>query len=371
MAQITATISIEDEPAPDLFPSLIEMEVEEDHRMAASFKIKLALSRQDDGLWTFLDDERLAPWARVVISANVADEEIELITGFISQIKPHITADANSSFLELFGTDSSGLMNLEEKIKAWPNTSDSDIATQIFSENNLTPDVESTEVIHDEAVATIIQRETDIQFLRRLARRNGFECFVTSGTGHFRKPQLDGDPLPVLAAHFGQETNLTNFDAKLNAARPTKVEMHQIDTVGKEVEDSVVETGEQTQLGRDRAESLTAPDGLVARMFVRQARTTGKPEMDNLCRAVFEEAEWLIEATGEVESMIYGTVLKAKSVVPIKGVGEMFSGNYYITHVRHSFSPDRYVQHFTARRNAIAPSGDEAFGGAGSLFGGL
>jgi len=368
---ITATISIEDEPAPDLFLSLMEMEVEEDHRMAASFKIKIAISRQDDGLWTYLDDERITPWVKITISANVADEETEIITGFITQINPHIAAEVNGSYLEIWGMDRSCLMNLEEKIKAWANTSDSDIATQIFSDNNLTPEVEATEVIHDEAIATIIQRETDIQFLRRLARRNGFECFVTADTGFFRKPQLDGDPLPVLAAHFGPDTTLVNFDAKLNSLRPTKVEMHQIDTVGKQIEDSVIEAGEQTQLGRDRAESVAAPEGLIARTFVRQALATGLPEMENLCRALFEEAEWFIEATGEVVGVLYGAVLKAKSVVPIKGVGEIFSGNYYVTHVKHSFTPDKYTQSFTARRNAMAPSGDEAFGGAGSLLGGL
>jgi phage protein D len=371
VAQITATISIEDEPAPDLFLSLIDMEIEEDHRMAASFRIKIAISRQDDGLWAFLDDERIKPWAKFTISANLSDEEVEIITGFVTQIKPHLAADANGSYIEIWGMDPSCLMSLEEKIKAWPNMSDSDIATQIFSEYSLAPEVDSTEVIHDEAVATIIQRETDIQFLKRLARRNGFECVVSGETGFFRKPQLDADPLPVLAAHFGPETTLISFDAKLNVLRPTKVEMHQIDTVGKQIEDSAIEAGEQEQLGRDRAESMAAPDGLIARTFVRHAVATGLPEMENLCRALFDEAEWFIEATGEVESMLYGTVLKTKSVVPIKGVGELFSGNYYITHVKHRFSPDKYTQHFTSRRNAMAPSGDEAFGGAGSLLGGL
>src|ERR1044072_9800097 len=56
--QVAATISSEDEAAPDLFLSLLEMDIEEDHRMSASFRIKVAISRQDDGLWTLLEDER-------------------------------------------------------------------------------------------------------------------------------------------------------------------------------------------------------------------------------------------------------------------------------------------------------------------------
>jgi hypothetical protein len=42
-------------------------------------------------------------------------------------------------------------------------------------------------------------------------------------------------------------------------------------------------------------------------------------------------------------------------LVPIKGVGEPFSGLYYVTNVKHNFTVGNYVQKFTARRNALAP----------------
>ena len=79
--------------------------------------------------------------------------------------------------------DGSVLMDREEKLKDWPNKKDSDIAAEIFNLHGFTPEVEDTEVIHDEAVSTVIQRETDIQFLNRLALRNGFECYVEGTTG--------------------------------------------------------------------------------------------------------------------------------------------------------------------------------------------
>ena len=39
----------------------------------------------------------------------------------------------------------------------------------MFQTHGLTPKVEDTDVVHDEEVSTIIQRETDIRFLKRLA----------------------------------------------------------------------------------------------------------------------------------------------------------------------------------------------------------
>ncbi len=367
MGTVTASISIEDTAAPDLFLSLLEMEVDEDHQLASIFRIKLAIQLQDDGTWTFLDDDRLQLWKKIEIKAKVGDDESSLIKGYLTRMSTHIDSDESNSYLELKGMDATCLMNLEEKIKDWPGQSDSDIATQILSNYNLTPQVDDTSVVHDDTVSTIIQRDTDIQFLKRLARRNGFECVVRGDTAFFQKPALSGSPQPVLAAFFGPDTNLNSFDARINAAKPAKVEMHQIDTIGKQVLDASAEQGQQKQLGRDTASSLSPPGGATSKVIVRHAITTGQEEMKALSQAFSDEAEWFIEATGEIDSVIYGSVLQSRKLVPIKGVGEMFSGVYYVTNVKHTFNVDRYIQKFKARRNAMAPKPDD-FGGGGLPF---
>jgi len=367
-------IKIQDKPIVDLSDSLIEVEVDDDHRQAACVcRIKFAITRQPDGLWTVLDDEGLKLWNKIRISVNVADEKVEIFNGYITQIKPHIDRDESKSYIEILGMDGTSLMSLEEKIKDWPNITDSDIAAEIFKnpDYNLKPEVEKISVVHDEAVATIIQRETDIQFLKRLARRNGFECFVKGEKGYFRKPALTGKPMPVLAAFFGKQTSLTSFDARLNAMRPTAVEMHQIDTIRKEIMDAVVESGKQRKLGRDDVLSVKAPNNITSRFHVKHAVATGQEEMENLCRAVYDEAEWFIEASGEIDTKVYGSVLEVRKLVPVKGVGEIFSGIYYVTKVKHVLKMNQYIQHFVARRNAMAPSGPADFGGSDSLLGGL
>jgi hypothetical protein len=186
---------------------------------------------------------------------------------------------------------------------------------------------------------------------------------VRGDTGFFQKPQLSGSPQPLLAAFFGPDTNLNSFDARINATRPVQVEMHQIDTIAKQVQDATAVQGQQQQLGRDPVTSLSPPGGAASKMIVRHAVTTGQQEMTALTQAFSDEAEWFIEANGEVDSVIYGNVLQSRSLVPIKGVGELFSGMYYVTRVKHSFTVDRYMQKFTARRNASAPQPDD-FGGS-------
>src|SRR5262245_16499867 len=370
MAQISGKVEIDGKAVPEIFASLHELEVEEHHRLAAMFRIKVDIHRDDDGLWSFLDDERFKVWKKVKIEATVDDDTVELIAGHITQIKTHLETDGEKCWLEIYGLDATSLMSLEEKIKDWPNKSDSDIAREVFQSYSLAPVVDETGVIHDEAIATIIQRETDIQFLKRLARRNGFECFVEGSKAFFRKPVFSEPPQPVLSIHFGEETNLVSFGARLNPLRPTSVEMTQFDGIAKELLSAAASGNQQRKLGRDGVASLPAPPGVSATMFIRHGMATNQLEMENLCRAVFDEAEWLVEARGEIDSAEYGAVLRARKLVPVKGAGEIFSGLYYVTSVRHVFTVDSYAQHFTARRNALAP-GPADFAGGASLFGGL
>jgi phage protein D len=347
--------------------ALLELEVEEHYELASVFRLKLAIVRGEDGLWAFLDQDTAAPWTKLQIKMNVGDREEDLITGYVTQIRIHIDTAEGKSYLELVGMDTSCLMSVEEVIKDWPEKSDSDIATAIFDKYKLDYEVDVIDVVHAERMSTILQRESDIQFLKRLARRNGCECVIVGTKGYFTKPDLSKTPLPVLAAHFGKETNLTSFDATWNALRPTAVECHQIDAAAKEIQSVTVEQSSQTLLGKDAAEPPELPDGKTPRMFVRHHVTTGTPEATNLANAIGDEAQWFIEVRGEVDSVEYGDILHARRTVPVKGVGELLSGLYYVTSVKHVYNVDRYVQHFTGRRNATTAKASD-LGPAPSLF---
>src|SRR5438132_799833 len=83
-----------------------------------------------------------------------------------------------------------------------PNAGLSDAAWQILgsSQYGFTPDVESTQAGHFEAKHTLVQRGSDLEFLRRLARRNGFLFWVDcdeTGTeiAHFKRPNLGGSAI--------------------------------------------------------------------------------------------------------------------------------------------------------------------------------
>src|SRR5207247_8260095 len=113
------------------------------------------------------------------------------------------------STLEVTGMDATLLMNLFEKVMPWPNMPDSAIAAAIFGQYALVPQVFPTPPYLIEPEGTTTQRATDIRFLRRLARRNSFECYVQPepmtgvDLGHFEPPQLLGLPQAVFSVNMG------------------------------------------------------------------------------------------------------------------------------------------------------------------------
>ena len=262
--------------------------------------------------------------------------------------------------------DATVLMDRIEVLKAWPNMKDSDIAAQLFTNAGLTPKVTDTTVVHDENVSTIVQRETDIRLLKRLALRNGFECFVDGSTGLFQPPVIDSSAQPVLAVHAGDQTNVDRFRLEVNALTPANVTMFEIDHGTGEVLTATAQSGHQPALGASRsADSL--PAGIApGQLFIGQTVATGAPEMATLCQTLFDQGEWFVTGEGEVAANQYGSILMPRRTVIINGVGETHSGAYYVTHVTHRFTEDGYTQLFRVKRNALVSSGP---GGGGLSVG--
>jgi phage protein D len=364
-------IEIDGAEIEGFYDDLASLEVELDDELAGMFRFTLGLVMQPDGTRPYLDDESFTVWKKVVITAGLEDDAQQLITGYITHVKPSFGYDPQEAKLEIWGMDASVLMDREDKLKDWPNKSDSDIASQIFDDHKLKQKVTDTDVTHDEDVSTIIQRETDIQFLKRLALRNGYECFVDGDTGYFRPPQFSDAPQPVLAVQFGCDTNVNYFNLEVNALTPANVSMFQIDRVNKEVLDATADTSEDDALGANTPDTYLAPGMDPAVVFIGQTVTTGTPEMTALCQGLFQRGSWFVTGEGEVSANQYGSVLKPRATVTIKGVGETYSGVYYVTHVTHSFKPDGYKQQFRVKRNALMVTGDEDFEGSGGLLDGL
>ncbi|RMF58895.1 MAG: phage late control D family protein, partial [Calditrichaeota bacterium] len=283
----------------EFYCDIIHLEVEMDRDAATVFNLNLPL-KHGDGKWSFVDDALLSPWAEVEIHLGFENDMVEVFRGFITHIVPSFDLDLSKGFLAIRGMDVTATMDAQEKLKAWPNRKDSDIAREIFSEYNLEPVVAETETTHEETVSTIVQRETDIRFLKRLARRNGFECYVEAGKGFFRPPEFNRHAGKVLAFHFEEESTLMSFKATVNATRPLTAKMFQLDPLSREERAITAEEVEWQALGKKGAlEQFPDPD--LRGMRVVRDGVAAKPEqMRTLCQTLVNENAWFVEVEGEI-----------------------------------------------------------------------
>jgi hypothetical protein len=90
-------------------------------------------------------------------------------------------------------------------------------------------------------------------------------------------------------------------------------------------------------------------------------------ELQTASQAEVDRSAWAITAEGEVNTVAYGAVLRAKRPIMVRGAGRQFSGTYYVERVLHSFTGDGYTQQFSLRRNADGLSGQEDFVDDGAL----
>lgn len=341
----------------DIGRDLLALEVECDDQLASMFKLWLPMKPKKGGSLTYLDDERLNVWNHVSVRAGFDMKTRSLFYGYITHVKPHIDPDPTQCVLEVWGIDKSILMDRKEVIKDWPNQKDSDIAQQILRKYAFRCDVEDTGVVHDKKVSTIIQRETDMQFLKRLAERNGFRCYVEDMTAYFRKPKLKQARQAVLAFKFGEESVLRRFSVEVNGLSPTSVNMFQVDRLNKKAINVSVNKSDQPLLGTMGASSFHPPHTPRPRVYAGMNAVTGKAEMEKLCKGMAAESEWFVTAEGEIAANKLGDIVRPGGIVLISGAGKAYSGKYYVSHVTHSFSPGGYVQHFKAKRNALVATG--------------
>lgn len=370
MAHASLKIEIGGAEPEGLYDDLVLAEVELSDELPATFRLEIGIPLGADGTWRHLDEELYRVWSEVTIEGGFEKSgREEILSGYVTEVHAAFDGDPAGGVLVVSGTDKSVVMDREEKLKDWPGKKDSDIAAEILNAYGFTPVVDDTAVIHDEALATIIQRETDLHFLRRLALRNGFACYVVGERAFFGKVPASPAPQPVLAAHFGAETNLRRFAVTVDALRPADVAMFQVDRFEKETLSAAVEASALESQGKLDARALLPGRLEPARVYVGRNAATGAPEMEALCRGLFHEGDWFVTGEGEVDAAAYQHVLRPRATVTVKGVGETYSGVYYVSHVRHTFTRQGYSQTFRARRNALLPTGAEDFASAaGGLF---
>lgn len=350
---------------PDVVDAVQEIEVESSVDEASVFRLRLGTAQTPIGDWTLLVRDYFRPFLPISIRlSNPLGIPETLINGYVSRQEVSYATSPGESVLEVTGMDATLLMNLHEKVQPWPNMPDSAIAAAIFGQYGLTPRLQPTSPQLVETEGTPTQRGTDIRYLRRLARRNGFDCYVQPepilgvDQGFFQPPSPPvGPPQAVLNVSLGAETNVESFKVRYEMAQPTTAVAAGLDTKTKAVQPALAPAALQVPYGVEGALARMVPPPVV-RPADTGLMATG--ELQPAVQAIVDRSSWAVVAEGEVGTDV--GILRPGRLLNIRGAGRVFSGSYFTTRVTHTIGRENgHMQRFEARRNAVGMTGAEIY----------
>lgn len=347
-------LKIDGSPAPtELTKDILKIVVEESLHLPAMFTVVL-----HNNYLPASNDSSNQPWRHrpyleigkkveigfgnsVTLDPNFRSEkEGYLIKGEITAIDVNFTRRSESHLI-LRGYDLSHRLHRGRHNRSFQNLTDSDIVKKIAQEVGLEVHAEDAGAARDYVFQ---ENQTNIEFLRELAARQGFELFVQDGVLYFRKPQSQTQ----LDLHWLRDIN--QFQVRMSSSQQVSgVEVRSWDYANKQ---SIVETANaevtvtETENGKGSEVAnrfQTNPKMIVVDQPVFTA-DEAKRMAQSLCDELggeFIEAEAKTDGHGDPE-------IRVGRVVDLKDLGN-YSGQYYITETRHHYYEKVYSTDFTVR----------------------
>lgn len=300
--------------------------VEESVQLPDAFTLRF-----DDPHFELFDRGAFRLGSRVEIAFRAEGEEPVIVTtGEVTAIAVE-PGPGGRHELVLTGLDAAHRLARGPKSRSFLQMTDTDIVAQIASEHGLDTDVEATSEVHDYVLQA---NETDYAFASRLARRIGFDFWVSGDTLHFRERPSANGAAPTL--RWGD--NLQTFKMRYaSSERCDEVTVRGWDPVGKRTvlgRASEGDRGSTAPAAEELAVDARAAFGAISRC-AGQFPVASEAEADELAHALLAKA-----SGGEVLARgvsVGDPLIAAGSEVTVERMGQRLSGTYRLTSVEHVY----------------------------------
>jgi len=336
-------------PSVDLIRALTVAEVTQQDD-GDGFQLTFVLAK--DQLLDFPLLREAALFNRVAVAVVLGAIPEVLINGVIThqQVEPH--PEPGRSTLTVTGRDVSLLMDLEDRNDSYPNQPDFVIVARVlarYPELGLVPALIPTTELPLQIQRIPRQAETDLAFIRSLAKRNGYVFHINPiapnlNEAVFAPETRLGLPLPALtmnsmtndnvnALHFSQD-GMAAVGASGTFVEPiTKLAIPIPPLPSLRIPPLVASPTPARRKEQLRENANETPGRAIASAV---ARVTNAPES--------------VTGTGTVDTNRYGSVLRARRLVGVRGAGLSYDGFYYVRQVTHHIERGKYTQSFTITR---------------------
>lgn len=343
-----ARIIINDNPLPidvESKTGSISIKVSEDLEAPAMFTLEINGWDLIQNKANWIDDDKYFGLGnKVEIKLGYKNNQESLIVGEITGLEPEFTSD--EVILTVRGHNHSHRLLRGNKTQTFINVKDSEIAKKIADKQKLKTKIEATKETLDYVIQS---NQSDLDFLQSRAERIGYEVFVENETLYFRPVQEDSQTILIL----DRKEDLIQFSPRLSTMEQVgEIEVRSWNPLEKKLLVAKAGVGDEktTMGGKTSGAKAVKIFGKTSYIYLNSSIKT-EQEAKKVAEALFNEMTRSY-ITGE-GTCIGNPKLRAGKVIKVIGVGERFSGLYYVTETTHSYSElEGYQTEFSFERNA-------------------
>lgn len=307
-----------------------------------------------DGDFPLLKQRHLEPEKELAVVVMAGMAPSFLVYGPIVRQDIVVVDGGAGSTLEVVGGDLCLAMDREDKSKVWSNVTDSLAATEVVTSRsyNLVPDIDPTTTMHSDNTHPLVQRESDLRFVRRLARRNGFWFWITTkgpmmNFAHFKRFRAGGTPEVEFRLNAG-DANVGQVSISWDTERPVAASLRQVSLSDKTVIAASVQRSPLTGLASKALGSVVskARTAHIAVPVDDAGALTARAE------ALLIDSGWFVSARVVARLSVLKKVVRAHTLARLQGAGSRHSGDYVVARVVHDIGPDEHFMTIDLIRNA-------------------
>ncbi len=351
-------------PAPKpLLEAVTDVQVTLDDLHGDGFELTFAMGREPGGLdYASLMTGAIDFLNLCLIGVVMGVIPQPLINGVITDHHLVPTDEPGMATLTVRGRSVLRRMNLDEKNQKFQNMTDSMVVFAVlanYAKYGIVPTtIAPTFVFKTELEGNTHQHERDLQFLRRLARKNGFVFYVEpvaiGVSGAYWGPENRLGMLQhALTKNMGGSSNLKSISFANDGLAPTGAKGSFVEPISK----VSIPIPAVPALRLPPLASTAVPVNRTE--LLRQSGNQPAAEALLTALAASTRAADPVTAHGEVDTIRYGSVLRPRQLVGIRGVGTSYDGVYYVNRVTHKITVHGgYTQEFSCKREgtgAIIP----------------
>ncbi|MET4134339.1 hypothetical protein [Pseudarthrobacter sp. PvP090] len=349
-------------PVPrEVLESLTSVEVTAQDEGVGGFSLSFTMSNRSILPTLFmLAGGSPIPIVRVVVVATLNGTPHVLVDGVVTKTQVAPGSDAGHSTLQVMGEDLTTVMDkIEMTGLPYPAMPGEAIVAVILAKYLalgvvplIVPSIMLDVPLPTSRIPT--QKGTDLEYLQWLARRVGYVFYLEPGpepgmsVAYWGPKVKVGVPQPALNvdldAHTNSDAITFSFDSQ---SRSLPVIFIQNEQTKVPIPVPIPDIG-----------PLNPTLGLVSPLptkFNALPETAKYSPIQAVLVGLAEASRSAdcVTGTGSLDVQRYGHILKARSLVGVRGVGRAFDGLYYVTQVKHSIKRGEYKQSFTLARNGL------------------